>query len=45
MAWPAFERAADVPAVLSLAPGDGGIALVDYAAEHELDFWTGLTER
>lgn len=37
--WDAFGE--DGP-VLSLAPGDGGIAPVDYAAEHRLDFWAGL---
>ena len=41
-AWPAFDPEADVPAVLSLAPGDGGIEPVDYAAGHQLDFWMSL---
>jgi para-nitrobenzyl esterase len=37
--WPAFGGATSV---LGLAPGAGGIAPVDYAAEHRLAFWSGL---
>lgn len=44
-AWPSFDPAAEVPAVLSLAPGDGGIAPVDYAAEHQLELWMGLAAK
>jgi len=37
--WPAFSGPTSV---LGLAPGAGGIAPVDYAAEHRLAFWSGL---
>ena len=39
--WTPFDHGAPVPSVLSLAPGTGGIGPVDYAAEHQLDFWAG----
>lgn len=39
-AWPSF---ANDDYVQSLAPGDGGIAPVDYAADHQLDFWSTLS--
>jgi carboxylesterase type B len=32
-----------VPYVQSLAPGTNGITPVDYAAEHRLDFWSGIS--
>jgi para-nitrobenzyl esterase len=40
--WRPFDDARPVPRVQSLAPGTGGIGPVDYAAEHQLDFWSGL---
>jgi para-nitrobenzyl esterase len=40
--WRPFDNARPVPRVQSLAPGAGGIGPVDYAAEHQLDFWSGL---
>jgi para-nitrobenzyl esterase len=38
-AWSRFDGAQPVPYVQSLAPGDGGIRAVDFAAEHQLGFW------
>ena len=40
--WHAFDDAQPVPHVQSLAPGPAGITPVDYAAEHQLDFWSSL---
>jgi para-nitrobenzyl esterase len=40
--WPPFDDARPVPHVQSLAPGPDGIRPVDYAAEHQLDFWSRL---
>ena len=40
--WPPFDDARPVPHVQSLAPGPDGIRPVDYAAEHQLDFWSSL---
>jgi para-nitrobenzyl esterase len=40
--WPPFDDARPLPHVQSLAPGPDGIGPVDYAAEHQLDFWSGL---
>jgi para-nitrobenzyl esterase len=40
--WQPFDAAGIPPFVQALAPGDSGIAPVDYAAEHRLDFWEGL---
>jgi para-nitrobenzyl esterase len=40
--WRPFDDARPVPHVQSLAPGPDGIRPVDYAAEHQLDFWSGL---
>ena len=40
--WRPFGPAEPVPHVQSLAPGPDGIRPVDYAAEHQLDFWSGL---
>ena len=40
--WPPFDDARPVPQVQSLAPGPDGIRPVDYAAEHQLDFWSSL---
>jgi para-nitrobenzyl esterase len=40
--WQPFDRAQPVPHVRSLAPGPDGVRPVDYAAEHQLDFWSGL---
>jgi para-nitrobenzyl esterase len=40
--WPPFHAARPVPHVQSLAPGPDGIAAIDYAADHQLDFWSGL---
>jgi para-nitrobenzyl esterase len=40
--WPPFDAARPVPHVQSLAPGPDGIGPVDYAAEHQLDFWSRL---
>nr|WP_093944243.1 carboxylesterase family protein [Actinoalloteichus hoggarensis] len=37
--WAPFNETDDV---LSLAPGDGGIAPVDYVATHRLDFWQDI---
>ncbi|APU19539.1 carboxylesterase/lipase family protein [Actinoalloteichus sp. GBA129-24] len=37
--WAPFDEADNV---LSLAPGDAGIAPVDYVAEHRLDFWRDI---
>lgn len=37
-AWDQFEAAANGP-VLALAPGEGGIAPVDFVAGHRCDFW------
>jgi para-nitrobenzyl esterase len=37
--WPRFDGAQAVPYVQSLAPGRDGIRPVDFAAEHQLDFW------
>ncbi|GAA4896723.1 para-nitrobenzyl esterase [Stackebrandtia albiflava] len=36
---PEWERFDTTGTVLGLAPGDGGIAPVDFAAEHRLEFW------
>jgi hypothetical protein len=36
------RRERRVPHVQSLAPGTDGINSVDYAAEHNLDFWSEL---
>jgi len=41
--WDPFDGDAAVPFVLSLAPGEGGIAPVDYGTEHHLAFWEALT--
>jgi para-nitrobenzyl esterase len=40
--WHPFDDARPVPHVQSLAPGPDGIGPVDYAADHQLDFWSGL---
>jgi hypothetical protein len=40
--WQPFDRTELVPNVLYLAPGADGIKPLDYAAEHALDFWSGL---
>jgi para-nitrobenzyl esterase len=40
--WPPFNPAQPVPHVQSLAPGRDGIGPVDYAAEHNLAFWSHL---
>ena len=40
--WLPFDHAQPVPHVQSLAPGTDGIKSVDYAAEHNLDFWSEL---
>jgi para-nitrobenzyl esterase len=40
--WHPFDDARPVPHVQSLAPGPDGIRPVDYAAEHQLDFWSRL---
>ena len=40
--WSPFDDARPVPHVQSLAPGPDGIRPVDYAAEHQLDFWSSL---
>lgn len=40
--WRPFDHAQPVPHVQSLAPGPDGIRPVDYAAEHQLDFWSSL---
>jgi para-nitrobenzyl esterase len=40
--WRPFDEARPVPYVQSLAPGPDGIGPVDYAAEHQLDFWSRL---
>jgi para-nitrobenzyl esterase len=40
--WRPFEEAGSVPNVQSLAPGADGIGPVDFAAEHQLEFWSGL---
>ncbi|HEU4322343.1 MAG TPA: carboxylesterase family protein [Roseiflexaceae bacterium] len=40
--WQRFDPSAAPPFVQALAPGAGGIAPVDYVAEHRLDFWTEL---
>lgn len=37
--WRPFLAEAADPFVLALAPGTGGIAPVDYAAEHNCEFW------
>jgi len=37
--WEPFDPSAATPTVLALAPGAGGIAPVDYAADHRLGFW------
>lgn len=42
--WPPFEPPATPPAVLSLAPGPGAIAVIDYGADHQLDFWRSIVE-
>ncbi|GIG64533.1 carboxylesterase/lipase family protein [Phytomonospora endophytica] len=39
---PQWTPFGDDGTVQSLAPGDGGIAPVDYAEEHRLGFWAGL---
>jgi len=39
---PARPSFANDDYVQSLAPGDGSIAPVDYAADHQLDFWSTL---
>jgi para-nitrobenzyl esterase len=40
--WHPFDDARPVPHVQSLAPGPDGIGPVDYAAEHQLDFWSTM---
>jgi para-nitrobenzyl esterase len=40
--WHPFDPAQRVPHVQSVAPGTDGIKPVDYAAEHQLDFWSSL---
>jgi para-nitrobenzyl esterase len=40
--WQPFDPAQRVPHVQSVAPGTDGIKPVDYAAEHQLDFWSSL---
>ena len=40
--WHPFDDSRPVPHVQSLAPGPDGIRPVDYAAEHQLDFWSSL---
>ena len=40
--WHPFDDARPVPHVQSLAPGPDGIEPVDYAAEHQLDFWSNM---
>jgi para-nitrobenzyl esterase len=40
--WHPFVDVQPVPHVQSLAPGTDGIEPVDYAAEHQLDFWSSL---
>ncbi len=40
--WRPFVTTDSVPHVQSLAPGRGGIRRVDYAADHQLDFWASL---
>jgi para-nitrobenzyl esterase len=40
--WRPFKPTETVPNVQSLAPGAGSIQPVDYAAEHQLDFWSSL---
>jgi para-nitrobenzyl esterase len=40
--WWHFDRARAVPFVQALAPGADGIGPVDYAARHQLDFWSRL---
>jgi para-nitrobenzyl esterase len=42
LTWRPFDSDAAVPFVNSLAPDDGGITAVDYAAEHKLDFWAAV---
>ena len=38
--WRFFDPAQSVPYVQALAPGTDGIRPVDYAADHQLDFWS-----
>lgn len=38
--WPPFDGAAEVPHVQSLSPDTGAIKPVDYAAAHQLGFWS-----
>jgi para-nitrobenzyl esterase len=40
--WHRFADARPVPYVQALAPGRNGTGPVDYAAEHQLDFWSQL---
>jgi para-nitrobenzyl esterase len=40
--WHPFDNARPVPHVQSLAPGPDGSRPVDYAAEHQLAFWSSL---
>jgi para-nitrobenzyl esterase len=40
--WHPFDEARPVPHVQSLAPRPDGVRPVDYAAEHQLDFWSNL---
>jgi para-nitrobenzyl esterase len=40
--WHPFDDARPVPHVQSLAPGPDGIGPVDYATEHQLDFWSTM---
>jgi para-nitrobenzyl esterase len=41
-AWQPFDSTEPERHLLSLAPGADGIKPVDYAAEHALEFWSGL---
>jgi para-nitrobenzyl esterase len=41
--WHPFDDARPVPYVQSLAPGPDGIGPVDYATEHQLDFWSTMS--
>ena len=42
-AWSPFAPATVEPAVQSLRPGPDGITPVDYAAEHNCDFWASVS--
>jgi para-nitrobenzyl esterase len=42
--WRPFNPHDPIPYVQSLAPGNNDIGAVDYAAEHNLDFWINLRE-